>query len=177
VDGLIDNEQFLTLLTAHQRRLRGYICALIANRADAEEVLQEVNLYVCQHSEEFAAGTNFAAWVLKISHFCVLKWRDRRSRDRIVYDDSLLEQLATSAHSFALQGDRRREALHGCLGKLAPHDHDLVTQLYGDAETTPQSLAERVGRSTKGIYESLNRIRLKLLDCIQRTLAAEDRAQ
>jgi RNA polymerase sigma-70 factor (ECF subfamily) len=169
-------EQFIELVTSHQRRLEGYVRTLVPNRADAEEILQEVNLYLCRHANEFQLGTDFPAWALRITHFCVLNWRERRSRDRLIFDESLLARLASSVQELAAAGDSRREALEACLRKLAPRDHDLVTQLYGDPKTTPQSLAKRMGRSTKGIYESLYRIRMRLHECIQRTLTAENRA-
>jgi RNA polymerase sigma-70 factor (ECF subfamily) len=175
MDGLIDNEQLLSLLTSHQRRLTGYLRTLVANRADAEELLQETNLYIWRHAKEFALGTDFGAWALRIAHFRVLEWRQRRSRDRLVFDDTLLDLLVAAAQSFDTQADRNQDALEVCLEKLAPHDHALIMQLYNDPEATPHSLAERIGRSAKGIYVSLNRIHLRLLKCIQRTLAAEER--
>ena len=38
-----------------------------------------------------------------------------------------------------------------------------------------QSLADGVGRPIKSVYKSLERIRQSLLECIQRTVSAEDR--
>jgi RNA polymerase sigma-70 factor, ECF subfamily len=177
MDGLIGSEQLLALLTSHQRRLVGFLRTLVPNRSDSEEILQEVNLYIWRHADEFQPGSDFMAWALQIARFRVLEWRKRRSRDRLVFDDSLVDRLAMSAQSLDVATDRRQEALETCLEKLAPHDHELITRLYGDPKITPQGLAEGVGRSTKGIYVSLNRIRLKLLDCIQRALAAEDHAR
>jgi RNA polymerase sigma-70 factor (ECF subfamily) len=176
MEKIVLNEQFLELLTSHQKRLAGYLRMLVPNRIDAEEVFQETNLYICRHADDFQLGTDFSAWVLKVAHFCVLTWRERRSRDRLTFDDSLLEQLATSAQTAINRSDRRRDALEACLDKIPPQDRSLVMQLYNDPEMTPQGLAAMVGRSTKGIYESLTRIRLRLLDCVRRTLAAEDRS-
>jgi RNA polymerase sigma-70 factor, ECF subfamily len=173
--GLVDNDQFLTLLTSHQPRLAGYLRVLVLNRADADEVLQEVNLCICQRANEFKLGTDFAAWALKIAHFYVLKWRHRQSRNRLVFDDSLVEQLAVEIRSFDNPAERRQSALKGCLKKLPPMEHELITQLYGDPETTPQQLADRLGRSLNAIYISVHRIRVRLFDCIQRTLAVEGR--
>lgn len=174
--GQVTSEQLLALLTSHQRRLVGFLRALVPNRTDAEEILQEVNLYIWQHADEFQPGTDFAAWALKIAHFCVLTARKRRSRDRLLFDDVLLERLATTSHSFDAKSNRHQDALEICLRKLAPREHDLVAQLYGDSDTTPQSLAKQLGRSLKGLHVSVYRIRMKLLECIQRTIAAEDRA-
>ena len=176
MDGLTGNEQFLVLLTTHQRRLVGYLRLLVPNRADADEVLQEVNLYICRHADEFQPGTDFAAWALRIAHFCVLKSRDRKSRDRLVFDDALLERIAVSAQAIDSQVDRRRDALDACLRKLATHERQLITRLYSEPDATPQRLAESIGRRASGIYVSLKRIRLKLLECIRRTMAAEDRS-
>lgn len=175
MEPLLISKEILELLTSHQRRLAGYLRTLIANRVDAEEVLQEVNLYICSHAAEFRPGTDFSAWSLRVAHFCVLSWRRQRSRDRLTFDDDLLERLTTTLQAKASQADRRREALDECLKKVSARDHDLLSQLYGVSGMTPQELAKHLGRSSKGIYETLSRIRLSLLECIQRTLAAERR--
>lgn len=174
VNGLTGNEQLLALVTSHQRRLAGFVRTLVPSRTDAEEVLQDVNLYIWRHAEEFESGTNFAAWALRIAHFHVLTWRKRQSRERLVFDDGLLERLSIAARSLDAQSDRHQEALDTCLAELANRDRELITQLYYEPGTTPRGLAKRIGRSTKGIYVSLNRIRVRLLGCIQRKLAAED---
>jgi RNA polymerase sigma-70 factor (ECF subfamily) len=163
------------LLTSHQRRLMGYMQALVVNRSDAEELLQETNLQICRHADEFQPGTDFSAWALRIAHFRVLEWRKYRSRDRLVFDDSLLERVAIAAQSGDTKIDRRQQALDGCLEKLTPHERQMVTQFYGDLNSTPQGLADRIGRSLKSLYVSVHRIRARLFDCVQRTLTAEDR--
>ena len=176
MDRLMHNEEFLMQLTSHQRRLMGYLQALVPNRSDAEELLQEANLYLCRHADEFQPGTKFTAWALKIAHYRVLEWRERCSRDRLVFDDSVLEHLALVAQSADVPIDRHQEALEQCLQKLVPREYELITQYYGVQTATPQSLALRLGRSLSGLYVAVHRIRGKLLDCVERTLAAEEGA-
>lgn len=177
MNGIVASEEFLTLLTGHQRRLAGYVRALVPQRADADEVLQEVNLYLCRHAADFELGTDFAAWAMRMAHFRVLQWRDRRSRDKLVFDAVLLEHLAVAAQSLDLDVDRRRAALEDCLKQLSSQDYELVHQLFfGEAAMTPARLAESMGRSAKGIYASLNRVRMRLFDCVRRKLAREDHA-
>lgn len=172
---LAHHEQVSLLLAGHQRRLMGYLYALVSNRHEAEELLQEVNLYICQHGEEFARGTDFAAWAMKIAYFRVLSWRKRRSSQQLVFDDELLAKVADAAQSFDDVSDRRLDALESCLKKLPGHESQLIAQLYSaEEEVSPQHLAQRLGRSPKGIYATLSRIRGKLFDCIRRTLAAEE---
>lgn len=169
-------EQFLAQLVDHQRRLAGFVRALVPHRDDADDLLQEINIYLWRHTADFAPGTNFAAWMLRVARFQVMAWRKRQSRERLVFDDELFERLADSAAALDLALSPHQEALETCMAALPPRDRDIVTQLYAEAGATPQSLALRIGRSVKGIYASLNRIRLRLLECIERTLASEDRS-
>lgn len=70
--------------------------------------------------------------------------------------------------------DARREALAGCLEKLSEKDRDLLTRRFAEGATT-QSTSEQVGRSVDAVYKSLAKIRQSLFDCVQHTLAREDR--
>ncbi len=93
----LTNDEFVALLTAAQRRLYGFICTLVVDRADADEVLQETNLALWQQIERFEPGTDFLAWSCRVAHFKVLKLRDSRKRQRVHLDDAVIELLATEA--------------------------------------------------------------------------------
>ena len=53
---------FVTQLTNIQTMLRGYIYTLIPNISNISDVLQNTNLYLWEHREDFEAGTNFKAF-------------------------------------------------------------------------------------------------------------------
>ena len=88
--------------------------------------------------------------------------------------DVVIEQIASGAGPDADFAPSRLIALEKCLGKLSDKDQVLVRSRY-EPHATTQSVAERMGRSLKGIYHSLNRIRMTLLECVQRTLSGEAR--
>src|SRR5205814_6679679 len=67
--------QFIRLMTRHERLVYGYILSLVPNWADADEILQETNIRLWEEFEKFQAGTNFAAWAIRVAHFQVLTWR------------------------------------------------------------------------------------------------------
>jgi len=68
-------DQIVQLLTNVQQQLTRYVRTLVPNRTDAEEVLQETNLFVWRHADEFELGTNFAAWACRIAYYQVLTFR------------------------------------------------------------------------------------------------------
>jgi RNA polymerase sigma-70 factor (ECF subfamily) len=167
-------EQIAQLLAAHQQRLSGYIRTLVPSRTDAEDVLQEVNLFIWRRSDEFKLGTNFGAWAYQIARLHVMNLRKKKPVGVAGLSDAVVEQIAAGAGSDADFAPPRLAALEACLRKLSDKDQVLVRLRY-QPDATTQSVAEEVGRSLKGIYQSLNRIRVTLLDCIQRTLSSEAR--
>lgn len=90
----VSRDEFVALLTSSQRRLCGFICTLVVDLADAEEVLQETNLTLWQQADRFEPGTDFMAWACRVAHFKVLKWRDARKRQRSHFDEDVIEVLA-----------------------------------------------------------------------------------
>lgn len=165
-------ELFARLLGRCQRKVFLYSLGLIHNAADAEEVLQETNVVLWRKFDEYEPGTSFESWACRVAYFEVLKYREKVARERRVFSTKLVETLA--AEAVADEFDDRRDALEGCLTKLRDVDRTLVLQRYRPGAST-RGLAETMGRSVQGTRKSLHRIRTTLLECIQRTLAAEER--
>ncbi len=91
------NDKIVELLTGVQQLLTRYVRTLVPNRADAEEVLQETNLFIWRNADQYELGTNFTAWVCRIAYYQVLSHRKRQVRSRLHFSDALVEQLAPHA--------------------------------------------------------------------------------
>lgn len=165
-------EEFVQLLTRDQRRILLYIHSLISNWPDAEEVLQNTNLVLWRKWQEFEPGTNFYCWACRIAHLEVLKWRDRRARDARTFSVEFMDEIGTELTRQGDLIDLRHQALTNCLDKLRERDRNLILLRYSEGATT-QSVAQQLGRPIKSIYAAVNRIRDRLLECINRTLARE----
>jgi RNA polymerase sigma-70 factor (ECF subfamily) len=168
-------ERFAQLLATCQRRVFLYALSLLHNAADAEEVLQETNLVLWRKFDEYQPGTNFDRWACRIAYFEVLKFRQKKASAARLFSSDFVESLAAEAERSIDLLDARRSALTRCLGKLSEKDRGLVMHRYQEHATTP-SVAEALGRSVQGTRRALHRIRMALLACIERTLAAEERA-
>jgi RNA polymerase sigma-70 factor (ECF subfamily) len=163
------------LLATCQRRVFLYALGLLHNAADAEEVLQETNLVLWRKFDEFKPGTDFDRWACRVAHYEVLKFREKRSRTARLFSEGFIEALAVVAENGFDQLEPRRTALVRCLGKLHDMDRRLITERY-QGQATTESVAHALGRSVQGTRKALHRIRMALLACIERTLAAEERA-
>lgn len=165
---------FIELFTKHQRKLYLFILAQVPNTVDAEEILQETNLVIWRKCEDFRAGTNFLAWASQIARYEVLKFLERRRRDRIQFSVEFVEQIADDAIVDPAELDSRRQALAICLSKLRPKDRELIDMRYAPG-ANGLSIARSLDRPVNSIYQSLARIRRTLLECVTRRLASEAR--
>lgn len=167
--------EFVQEFTKAQRRVFLYILSLIPHPADAEEILQDANLIIWSKATQFRPGTSFIAWACQIAYYEVLKFRDRKRRDKLQFSEEFLEAVAAEAEQHSEQVDLRRKVLSECLGKLRRDDRELVQLRYGP-EGSGEQVASRLGRPVNSIYQSLGRIRRALWDCMTRRLTAEGRS-
>lgn len=166
------SEEFVQLFSRHQRRIYLYILAQVPHPVDAEEILQETNVVIWSKFRKFELGTNFFAWACQIANYEVLKYRDRRRRDRLLFSDDFVRQVADEAIADLDELDHRRRALMQCLAKLRPDDRELIQRRYAPG-ASGKSVAELLDRPVNSVYQSLGRIRRALLECIHRRLTGE----
>jgi RNA polymerase sigma-70 factor (ECF subfamily) len=164
--------RLLSLWTQHQRKVAGYIHALVPGRHDADDILQETGMVVCRKFEEFSEGTDFVAWSCQIAWWQIRAARQKFARSKVIFNDELMEAMAPQFTEMAREVDERHEALGHCLKKLHPRDRELVLTRYESSQGV-QEAARRSGRSMEAAYRALNRIRKLLFDCVTNQLQAE----
>ena len=165
------HERFLQELLASQGALRAFILTLATEREFAEETLQETNLAIIRKEAEFTPGTDFRAWACSQAFFQVLSGRKRRSRQKLVFDDELVQVLAQEALPEVQHQDARQAALRYCLSLLSPPQREMLERRY--AGESVQNIATQSGRTEAVISQTLYRLRKNLKDCIGRRMAGE----
>ena len=167
------HKQLMLLMTQHQRRIFSYIYTLVPDRHDAQDLLQETSLVICEKFHEFTPGTDFVAWACQIAWWRVRAARQKFARAKVIFDETVLAAVAQTAVEMSEELDSRQVALERCLQKLPLRDRELVLARYepgGGAEDA----ARRSGRSLAAAYKALGRIRKLLLDCVSDQLAASN---
>lgn len=163
-----DSGEFVQLLTKHQSRLYAYIFSLTGNSTQADDILQEANTVLWQKRDQFQAGTDFAAWMLKIAYLQVMAWRQKRVREKLVFDSPMLQDLSRAAEQQSEQSDDRHVALRQCMEKLSPRHRDLVLRRYS-AGASMERIGEELGFSADAAKQALFRARTALIECMKRS--------
>jgi RNA polymerase sigma-70 factor (ECF subfamily) len=168
-------EEFVQLLLRNQANLFAYLVTLLTDPLDAEEVLQRASVVMWRKFSEYAPGTHFAQWGMRIAHYEALHFLRAKRRERVHFASDTLAALASDYEAAQAALAAERLALARCLEKLNPDDRRIIDQRYL-LDISVKDLAAALGRPLKSIYRSLARIRQNLLECMRRARLAEDRA-
>jgi RNA polymerase sigma-70 factor (ECF subfamily) len=147
----IRHQQFLRAFTTNEPAVRAFVRRLVPSRIDADDVLQEVAIVLWE----------------KYGEFKVLSWLRDKGRDRLVLDDDVVGLIADESIRKESHLEQQRVALESCFKKVPAEDRDLLIQAY-QPDAKIQDIAVNSGRSVGGFYQWLHRMRLMLLECIQR---------
>jgi RNA polymerase sigma-70 factor (ECF subfamily) len=166
-----DRKRLMALMTRYQRRIFSYIYTLVPRRHDAEDLLQETSLVICEKFGEFEEGTDFVAWACQIAYWRIRYARQKFARSKVVFDDEVLDAVAHTAVNLSREVDSRHEALAHCLQKLYPRDREFILTRYEPGSGVEEA-AKTAGRSLPAAYKALSRIRKLLFDCVTHQLAS-----
>ena len=165
-------EEFLRLLTEHDRIFSIYVTGLVQPLQDAQDILQEGKIVMWRHFGKFKSGTNFVAWGRKILLRQILAYRRKmKHRRHGQLNEDIMVMLDAEMDS-AIREKRwvkREQALRECLRKLKPEQRELIEQRYRD-EASIEKISRQTDKTETAVYQLLYRIRKALQDCVQLTL-------
>jgi RNA polymerase sigma-70 factor, ECF subfamily len=163
---------FVELFTQHEQSLRTFVRSLVPTWHDTDEVVQEVALVAWQKFDQFERGSSFLKWTCVIARFKALAYRRKFARERLSFNQALMEVMADEALEEI--GKRRDEykALEYCLNKLPEKQKKWVTLAHTPGISSKE-LSEELGLKPGTFYMRLNRIRNTLLVCINKSLKEE----
>lgn len=168
-----DYQLFIKLYLANERRIYGYVRALIPNWSDVDDIIQETASVMWSKFAEFEKGTNFPAWALKIAHYQVLNYYKLMKNNRMYFSPHTIDSLSDKIASNNPNTDERLTILRKCLQKLQAHEYSLIRMRYEPGSST-KTVSQQTGKELHVLYRLFNKIHAKLLMCIRRTLAERE---
>ena len=165
------SDEFILELTQAQQRLFAYIFRRMANRDQAMEVLQQVNLVLCRKADDFKLGTNFRAWSSTVAHYQILSYRKSLSRDRLVFTDEVMA-IIDEREDDSDERDGRLAYLHQCFQALSS-DNQVFIKLRYEGGLSMEQIAMEIGKTANAVRVKLHRLRRSLRDCVQKRLQEE----
>jgi len=170
-------EEFTRLLQQSRGRLFSYIYALVRNLTDADDVFQQTALTLFRKFDAYDPSRDFLRWACGFARLEAAEFLRTRARDRLRFSDPLtLALLEAFAEVPEVEATNRQATLPGCVDKLTAADRKLLTDCYQTGADV-NVVANRMGRPPRSVYNSLRRIRRALFECVERTIACENRSE
>lgn len=169
-DQTLTDEDFIRLLTAYHGRILQYVASLIPNRAQAEDVMQEVSLALWEKRAQYDPDLNFLTWMRAFARIQVLTHYRKQSRVPAQLSDEALERVVAAIDARQHVVDDQLTLLRSCLTRLPDAQRDLVRRFYAGRLDVAQ-LAEQLQIQPNTLYVKIHRIRERLLACVQKQSA------
>ena len=167
------HDKFLQLYVETESSLRGFVRSLVPTLEDAKEVMQGTAAVLWRKFEQLDSPENFRPWAFGVARLEALSYRRDKARDRHVFSEELVLQLANEAENEAKLFDLEEKALEKCIRKLPEKTRVLLQEAYYTSNRIDQ-IAKRSGRTPMSLYKALHRIRIALADCIQKDLKKQE---
>lgn len=165
-------DEFVALYTRYERKLYRYVASLLSHPDEAEDVLQETARVLWQKFGEYKRAEPFLPWAYSIARLEVLNYCQRERTRRKYFRPAVIELLADARQEHEGLLEAQLRWLAECTKKLDEADRLLIERRYTSRQTLNE-LAAEIGRTPNALYKSLQRIRLKLLECIESGLKSE----
>lgn len=171
---LVQVQQFARLWVVAQPIVGSFVSSAIHDRADAEDVLQNVAAAAIESFHQFDAAGSFTAWVMGIARYRVLNYFRTRRRDRHVFGEAAMERIAQAHTNLEGLVDPYRTALEQCLDAMTQRQRDMLDDRYRDDLKTTE-IGQRRRMSANAVTVALHRARQFLAQCIAQRIAREGR--
>ena len=150
-------KRFFGLYNQTQIRLSSYLLAIVHNKTDAEDIMQETAIVLWDKFDEYRPGTNFGAWAINIANKKALEFMRKNKKSKLFFEEGFYESITHHACEDLTDDADRMEALQHCLDKVAGNGKKLLMMRY--KKTIPvKRIAQMTGRSVNGLYQSFSKM-------------------
>lgn len=173
----LDTEAFVGLILSHDTRIRGFISSLLLPSSDVDDVFQSTCMAAFRKLDAFRyeeprPDEAFIRWVCTIAKYEVLQYYRSKRAGKVTFSSEVVEQLAALQLEQSNHNQLRLDALKDCIERLGEREKALIQMRYGGRVPVVE-IGKRIGRTANGVYKALERVRARLLACIQMKLRAE----
>ena len=165
-------QQAIRNWTLAQPMISAYVAAVIRDFRDRDDVLQAISVAVLEAFPTYDSARPFAAWAMGIARNQIGAYLRERKRNRLFFDAETVDLLAVAFEQLDSAESRKLDFLQDCLAKLEGRARQLCELRYQN-DLKPAAIAGLIGMTPNAVAKSLQRIRDRLRQCIQRHAALE----
>lgn len=170
--------EFVGLLARHDQAIRRFVRSLLPSSEGVDDVMQETALECWHKFADFSphdpsSGVEeFIRWACVIARYKAMSWQRDRARDRLVFRESVVERLADASLERIDHEEQERRAIESCLAKMEEDQRKLVLSVHSPGQSIAR-IASETGEQARRLYNRVNVLRKRLLECVQQRVQTE----
>ncbi len=157
------------LMKRYQPKLFSYLCRLIRNKEESEDLLQGVFMKVYRNIKSFDTRRKFSSWIYRITHNEAVNFLKKRSKKHFIS----IEDIQSTKDKLEITDTRKnpidswiskelKEEMREALEKLPPkYKEVLMLRYYYDKSY--EEMSEALGKPVNTVGTLLNRAKKKLM--------------
>ncbi len=166
---------FEILVRENADMLIAYIRSGVRDDASADDIFQETMLTAWRRLDDYDKGRPFGPWLRGIAARLLLAHHRKAAQSFTAGDEETLDYLSQRFEALHRRPgdtfDEKLDALQDCVEKLPEPYRETIKLRYGE-DIKPSGIVERLGLAAETVKKRLQRAKARLLDCINRKLAA-----
>jgi len=163
---------FTSRWVAAQPAVAAFIKSAVRDIQHAEDVLQEVASKSLINYERYDRSRPFVPWALGIARNEILVYYRKAKGDRLVFDETQLDAIATGYAQVHKSLPERSVALEQCVERLEDRPRNLLRLRYARGLAVKE-ISSQLGATPNAISRVLYKVRLALKECVERKLCLE----
>jgi RNA polymerase sigma-70 factor (ECF subfamily) len=172
----VDAKQLFEILVRENTdMLIAYIRSTARDDALADDIFQETMLTAWRRLDDYDKDRPFGPWLRGIAARILLAHHRKAARGFALCDEDTLDYLSQRFETLHRQPgdafDDKLDALRDCVEKLPEQYREPIRLRYGE-DIGVGGLVERLGLPAETVKKRVQRAKARLLDCINRKLAA-----
>ncbi len=167
-----DAKALAVLWVKAQPTVASFIRVMVPDPEQAEDVLQETAVDCVTKFHTYDRSRPFDAWAVGVARYQVLESRRKYAREKHVFDDDLVDRIASGYQRQSERAESLRMALQGCLREASEQGRRALELFYGSRRKTAQ-VAVEMNMTGDAVRQLLSRTRHALRRCIESRMAAQ----
>jgi len=164
-------EEYLKLLFGCELEIRAFIGSIVRGSHDCDDVFQDVALTLWKEFPRYDRSRSFAAWARGVAAMKLMQRWDKTKRLPIVLSPEAIQAVSSAFDRSEELASGKVEALERCLDQLPEKSRQLLSLRY-ERSLKIEQIAHEMQATLDAVYQSLSRLRARLLDCVNRRLSA-----
>lgn len=168
-----NREAYKELFSRYQKKLFTYVCHLVGNKEETEDILQNVFSKTYKSIEHFDTSRKFSSWIYRIAHNEAVNFLKRKSKRYMVSWEDVTtskDKLDTATNEEPPEEKWAHQEItkeiDDAMERL-PKKYQQVLKLRYFQEHSYEDISEILGKPVNTVGTLINRAKKKLLEVVK----------